>query len=141
MHRGITPRGALEPYFHGGLFGARRFEQRLDALGNLVDRYLRAPGPGRGHVVDFRSWTARLASGSEVTLTEREVGILRLLAEREGEVVSRDEIMDHVWGGDTFPSTRTIDNFIVRLRRHFEPDSDSPTYIHTVWGVGYRFTR
>ncbi len=93
-----------------------------------------------GHVVDFRSWTARLASGAEVSLTEREVGILKLLAEREGEVVSRDEIMDRVWGGDTFPSTRTIDNFIVRLRRHFEPDSDSPTYIHTVWGVGYRFT-
>ncbi len=93
-----------------------------------------------GHVVDFRSWTAKLASGQEVRLSEREVGILRLLAERAGEVVSRDEIMDRVWGGDTFPSTRTIDNFIVRLRRHFEPDSDSPRYIHTVWGVGYRFT-
>lgn len=93
-----------------------------------------------GHVVDFRSWTATLATGQEVQLSEREVGILRLLAERAGEVVSRDEIMDKVWGRDTFPSTRTIDNFIVRLRRMFEPNSDSPTYIHTVWGVGYRFT-
>lgn len=93
-----------------------------------------------GHVVDFRTWTARLADGSEVQLSERELGILRVLAERAGEVVSRDEIMDSVWGDDTFPSSRTIDNFIVRLRRHFEPDTDAPVHIHTVWGVGYRFT-
>lgn len=93
-----------------------------------------------GHVVDFRTWTARLRDGREVQLSERELGILRVLAERAGEVVSRDEIMDRVWGDDTFPSSRTIDNFIVRLRRHFEPDTEAPVYIHTVWGVGYRFT-
>ena len=62
------------------------------------------------------------------------------LVERRGEVVSRDEIMDEVWGDDTFPSTRTIDNFIVRLRRLFEPDPSAPVHFHTVWGVGYRFT-
>ena len=59
---------------------------------------------------------------------------------KDGEVVSRDEIMDGVWGDDTYPSTRTIDNFIVRLRRLFEPDPSAPVHFHTVWGVGYRFT-
>lgn len=93
-----------------------------------------------GHVVDFRRWTARLADGRHAQLSEREIGILRLLAERRGEVVSRDEIMDEVWGDDTFPSTRTIDNFLVRLRRLFEPDPSAPVHFHTVWGVGYRFT-
>ncbi|HZJ08681.1 MAG TPA: response regulator transcription factor [Trueperaceae bacterium] len=93
-----------------------------------------------GHVVDFRRWTARLADGRHEQLGERELGILKLLAERQGAVVSRDDIMDEVWGDDTFPSTRTIDNFIVRLRRLFEPDPSSPVHFHTVWGVGYRFT-
>jgi len=93
-----------------------------------------------GHIVDFRRWTASLADGRKAQLSERELGILQLLAERGGEVVSRDEIMDEVWGDDTFPSTRTIDNFIVRLRRLFEPDPGAPVHFHTVWGVGYRFT-
>jgi len=73
-------------------------------------------------------------------LGERELAILRLLAERQGEVVSRDDILDRVWGDDAFPSSRTIDNFILRLRKLFEPDPSSPSYFHTVWGVGYRFT-
>ena len=57
-----------------------------------------------------------------------------------GEVVSRDEILDTVWGYDAFPTTRTIDNFIVRLRRAIEPDPRSPRFIHTIRGVGYRLT-
>src|SRR5690606_1894859 len=93
-----------------------------------------------GHVVDLRRWSARLADGRQARLSEREIGILRLLAERQGEVASRDEIMDQVWGDATFPSTRTIDNFIVRLRRLFEPEAPAPVHFHTVWGVGYRFT-
>ena len=66
--------------------------------------------------------------------------MLRLLSERRGEVVSRDDILDAVWGDDAFPSSRTVDNFVVRLRRLFEPDPADPRYFHTVWGVGYRFT-
>lgn len=93
-----------------------------------------------GNLVDLRSWTARTAAGSDVTLSEREVGILNLLARRAGEVVSRDEILDEVWGVGKYPSSRTVDNFVVRLRRHFEPDPSNPVYFHTVWGVGYRFT-
>ncbi|HRN18903.1 MAG: response regulator transcription factor [Trueperaceae bacterium] len=93
-----------------------------------------------GNVVDVLAWTATLRSGKEVNLSEREMGVLRLLHRRADEVVSRDEILDAVWGNDTFPSSRTVDNFVMRLRRYFEPDPAKPVYFHTVWGVGYRFT-
>ncbi len=90
-------------------------------------------------VVDFRTYTATVG-GREVRLSTKETMILRCLAERAGEVVSRDEILDRVWGYDAFPSTRTIDNFVVRLRRILEPDPASPRYIHTIRGTGYRLT-
>lgn len=93
-----------------------------------------------GHSVDLRSWSTTLADGRKELLGEREMGILKLLAARQGEVVSRDDILDAVWGGDTFPSSRTVDNFVMRLRKLFEPDPSHPVYFHTVWGVGYRFT-
>jgi two-component system alkaline phosphatase synthesis response regulator PhoP len=66
--------------------------------------------------------------------------ILKVLVEREGEVVWRDEVLERVWGDDVLPSTRTVDNFIVRLRKRFEPDPELPRHFHTVRGVGYRFT-
>jgi len=93
-----------------------------------------------GHTVDLRAWTATLADGRQEHLGERELGILRLLAARAGEVVRRDDILDEVWGDDAFPSSRTIDNVVLRLRRLFEPDPSNPVHLHTVWGVGYRFT-
>jgi len=73
-------------------------------------------------------------------LTQKEAMILQTLADREGEVVSRDDILDAVWGYEVFPSTRTIDNFIVRLRKRFERRPDDPLHFHTVRGIGYRFT-
>jgi two-component system, OmpR family, alkaline phosphatase synthesis response regulator PhoP len=93
-----------------------------------------------GHTVDLRGWTATLADGRQENLGERELGILRLLATRAGEVVRRDDILDEVWGDDAFPSSRTIDNVVLRLRRLFEPEPSRPVHLHTVWGVGYRFT-
>jgi two-component system alkaline phosphatase synthesis response regulator PhoP len=89
--------------------------------------------------VDFPSFTATVG-GRTLTLSEKETMILRCLAERTGEVVPRAEILDTVWGYDAFPTTRTIDNFIVRLRRLLEPDPKNPRYIHTVRGTGYRLT-
>ncbi len=89
--------------------------------------------------VDFPSFTATVGERS-LTLSEKETMILRCLAERPGEVVPRSEILDTVWGYDAFPTTRTIDNFIVRLRRLLEPDPKNPRYIHTVRGTGYRLT-
>lgn len=89
--------------------------------------------------VDFKTYEVR-GDGREFQLSTKEILILRCLTERSGEVVARDEILDRVWGYDAFPTTRTIDNFIVRLRRALEPDPQSPRYIHTVRGTGYRLT-
>ena len=93
-----------------------------------------------GHTVNYRTWTATLANGQEEPLGERELGIFKLLATRANEVVSRDDILDTVWGDDAFPSSRTVDNFVMKLRKLFEPDPSNPTYIHTIWGVGYKLT-
>lgn len=90
---------------------------------------------------DFYTATGRAWDGREVTLTQKEAMILKALSEREGEVVTREEILEKVWGYDLFPSTRTIDEFVRQLRARFEPDPARPRHLHTVKGVGYRFTR
>lgn len=88
--------------------------------------------------VDFARHQLTTATGGVVDVPARELAILRLLWGRAGEVVSRDEILDQVWGHDVYPSSRTVDNFIVRLRRWLEPDPAEPRYLHTIRGVGYR---
>jgi two-component system alkaline phosphatase synthesis response regulator PhoP len=95
---------------------------------------------GEGCEVNFATYEA-VGPGGKVTLTQKEGALLRLLAEEEGRVVSRGEILDRVWGRDQFPTTRTIDNFIVRFRKVFETDPDEPKHFRTVRSVGYRFTR
>ena len=74
-----------------------------------------------------------------VTLSEKEAEIVRLLAEAGGKPVTRGEILDQVWGRDRFPSDRTVDNYMLRLRKLFEPDPDHPRHLLTVRGSGYRF--
>lgn len=91
-------------------------------------------------VVDFKSWTIQTKDAKKISLGEREMGILRILIKRKNEVVSRDEILDYVWGDDAFPSSRTVDNFVLKLRKIFEPNRSEPIYIHNIWGVGYKFT-
>jgi two-component system alkaline phosphatase synthesis response regulator PhoP len=83
----------------------------------------------------------REASSEEgpVTLSEKEAEIVRLLVEAGGTPVSRSEILDQVWGRDRFPSDRTVDNYMLRLRKLFEPDPDHPRHFLTVRGAGYRF--
>ena len=92
-----------------------------------------------GNEVDFRAFRARTWSGETQDLTEKEAMILKVLAEHGGEIVSREDLLERVWGYDVFPSTRTVDNFILRLRKRFERDPASPKHFLTVWGVGYRF--
>ena len=94
-----------------------------------------------GNEIDFRTYRARAWDGTEHALTHKEAMILRLLAERGNSVVGREDILDQVWGYEVFPSTRTIDNFIVRLRRRFERIPETPAHLHTIRGVGYRFTK
>jgi two-component system alkaline phosphatase synthesis response regulator PhoP len=94
-----------------------------------------------GGEVDFRTYVGVAWDGTHHELTHKEAMILKLLAECEGEVVARERVLDVVWGYEVFPSTRTIDNFILRLRKRFERDPEDPQHFHTVRGVGYRFTR
>jgi two-component system alkaline phosphatase synthesis response regulator PhoP len=92
-----------------------------------------------GNEVDFRAFRARAWSGEAQELTEKEAMILKVLAEHAGQIVSREDLLERVWGYDVFPSTRTVDNFILRLRKRFERDPANPRHFLTVWGVGYRF--
>ena len=89
---------------------------------------------------DFSTFAGISWDGKNQQLTQKEAMILKTLAERNGEVVSREDILERVWGYEAFPSSRTIDNFILRLRKRFEPDPERPRHFHTVRGVGYRFT-
>lgn len=90
--------------------------------------------------VDF---SLRKASGPRGVreLTEKEFGILKLLIEREGEVVTREDLLSTVWGYSPEMETRTVDNFIRRLRTYFETDPSRPRHILSVRGRGYRFQR
>jgi two-component system alkaline phosphatase synthesis response regulator PhoP len=93
-----------------------------------------------GNVIDFETYQARAWDGGEHSLTHKEAMILKVLTENEGNIVTREDILDRVWGYEVFPSTRTVDNFIVRLRKRFERNPEEPRHFHTVRGVGYRFT-
>ena len=92
-----------------------------------------------GNEINFLTYEAKTGDRT-IDLTEKECMLMKLLVERRNQVVSREEILERVWGYRFSTSSRTIDNFIVRLRRYFEPDPKDPQYIHSVRGVGYRFT-
>jgi DNA-binding response OmpR family regulator len=87
--------------------------------------------------VNFTTHTVA-ARGREHSLSFYEVELLRMLAERAGQPVSRDEILTKIWGLDGTPSNRTVDNFIVKLRRKIERSPDRPQHILTVYGYGYK---
>ena len=93
-----------------------------------------------GNEVDFKTYHANAWDGTEHFLTHKEAMILKVLTNQVGMIVPREDILDKVWGYEVFPSTRTIDNFIVRLRKRFERNAELPEHFHTVRGVGYRFT-
>jgi two-component system, OmpR family, alkaline phosphatase synthesis response regulator PhoP len=74
-------------------------------------------------------------------LSKKEAALLKLLVEHEGEVVSREQILQIVWGYNVYPTTRTIDNFILNFRKYFEKDSRNPRHFHSIRGIGYKFTK
>lgn len=86
------------------------------------------------------SYQARTAQG-EIDLTDLEVKTLALFFRNEGQVLTRKALLEGVWGYSSQVETRTLDNFIVRLRKYFEPDPAKPVFFQTIRGVGYRFTR
>lgn len=90
--------------------------------------------------VNFRSYQVILNGIELAQLTKREVALLQLFARHAHEVVSRDKILDEIWGVDQFPTTRTIDNYILNFRKIFEKDAKNPLLFHSIRGVGYKFT-
>jgi two-component system alkaline phosphatase synthesis response regulator PhoP len=92
-----------------------------------------------GHSIDFDSLEVVLANGETINLTKTEALLLKLLVENKNTVVSREKILQTVWGYQVFPNTRTIDNFILNFRKHFEADSKNPQHFISIRGVGYKF--
>ena len=90
--------------------------------------------------IDFKAQNAIAYNGQTVELSKKEAQLLKLLIENKGEVVTREKILQMVWGYNVYPTTRTIDNFILSFRKYFEEDSRNPRYFHSIRGVGYKFT-
>lgn len=120
------------------------FEELLLRVRRLIERTSRSPEVtpdlfsfGK-NTVNFATYEAKGNQG-DFTLTKKEAMLLKLLTDRRGEVVSRQQILQSVWGYDVYPSTRTIDNFILSFRKYFEEDPKAPQYFLSVRGVGYKF--
>jgi DNA-binding response OmpR family regulator len=88
--------------------------------------------------IDFTSMEA-MCQGKPVTLTAQEFKLLKYLASSPGRVISREELLNEVWGYQNYPSTRTVDNYILRLRQKLEPDPAAPVFLVTMHGAGYKF--
>lgn len=91
------------------------------------------------HYVNLSTYQATGIKG-EFTLTNREALLMKLFIDKKDEVLSRQQILQVVWGYDVYPSTRTIDNFVLSLRKYFEDNPRQPKYFHSIRGVGYKFT-
>ncbi len=88
--------------------------------------------------VNFDTYEAKGVNG-KFRLTQKEMLLLKMLIEKKNEVVSRNHILQTVWGYDVYPSTRTIDNFIMNFRKYFEVDPRKPLYFESIRGIGYKF--
>lgn len=88
--------------------------------------------------VNFETFEASVA-GEPIRLTNLEMKLLRYFVENEGKVMDRGELLENVWGHTSMPTTRTVDNFILRLRKYFEEDPAEPRHFLSVRGAGYRF--
>jgi two-component system alkaline phosphatase synthesis response regulator PhoP len=145
----LTARGEEADRVLGLELGADDYVAKPFSLRELLARVravLRRPGP-RLKLEEFAFGDVRLhlrarqafKAGTEVRLTRKELDLLRYLVEHRGEVVTRDRLLDEVWGYDQYPTTRTVDTHILRLRQKFEKDPEHPVFILTVHGQGYRF--
>jgi DNA-binding response OmpR family regulator len=146
----LTARGEETDRVHGLELGADDYITKPFSLRELLARVravLRRPGP-RHKVEEFAFGDSRVRprgrqafrGGREVTLTRKEFDLLVYLLEHRGEVVTRERLLEEVWGYERFPTTRTVDTHILRLRRKFERDPERPEFIVTHHGQGYKFT-
>lgn len=92
-----------------------------------------------GNSINFITYEIEGINGT-TQLSKKEIALLKLLIERKGEVISREEILDSVWGKDAYPSSRTIDNYILAFRKYFEKNQRDPLHFNSIRGVGYKFT-
>ena len=92
-----------------------------------------------GHTVYFKLLEATLRSGEKINLTKKEAMLLKLLIENKNTIITRERILQTVWGYQVFPNTRTIDNFILNFRKYFEADSKNPLHFISIRGIGYKF--
>jgi DNA-binding response OmpR family regulator len=120
-------------------FAMKELLARVRALLRRHERSENAPEHlALGNVqIDFLKQTATRAK-QPLELNQKEYAMLRLMASRPNQVISRETFLDEVWEYNAWPTTRTVDNFIVTLRGKIEPDPNTPTYIETVRGAGYR---
>jgi DNA-binding response OmpR family regulator len=151
----LTAHASAEDRIHGLELGADdyvgkpfHFRELLLRIQNTLKRaqdLAQVPGEMRGQVhigkalVDFERFCATV-DGENRALTHKECAVLRLLAERVGKAVSRNDILDRAWSADEFPTSRTVDNFIVRLRKLIEINPTDPRVIRSIRGVGYLLT-
>jgi two-component system alkaline phosphatase synthesis response regulator PhoP len=146
----LTARGEETDRVRGLELGADDYITKPFSLRELLARVravLRRPGP-RHKAEEFAFGDARVRlrgrqafrGGREVTLTRKEFDLLAYLLEHRGEVVTRERLLEEVWGYERFPTTRTVDTHVLRLRQKFERDPERPTLIVTVHGQGYKLT-
>jgi len=148
----LTARGEEPDKVHGLDLGADDYVTKPFSLPELLARVRallrRRPGEETEKVspdsiqlgnifLDFKKYKA-LKDGLPLNLTPKEFGVLRFLATRTGDVVTRDELLDEVWGYDKYPTTRTVDNHLAQLRSKIEENPTNPQYLITVHGVGYK---
>ncbi|MDH4220712.1 MAG: response regulator transcription factor [Candidatus Aminicenantes bacterium] len=148
----LTARGEEPDKVQGLDFGADDYVTKPFSLPELLARVRallrRRPGEETekkppdslklGNVfLDFRKYEA-FKGGVQMSLTPKEFGVLRCLATRAGDVVTRDELLDEVWGYEKYPTTRTVDNHLAQIRSKIEENPSDPRYLITVHGVGYK---
>jgi DNA-binding response OmpR family regulator len=144
----LTARTQKDDKVQGLRLGADDYITKPFALDELLARIhavLRRLHPAEQTLVlgslriDFNRYTAE-RNDEKVSLSQREIEVLRYMSDRIGKVVTREELLRNVWGYQNIPLTRSVDNLIARVRWKVEPDPYNPKYIHTVYGDGYRLT-